>query len=45
MGQFDVMVDGQSIASRKGGLLASLINRPFPDKEEVIASIAAAIPK
>jgi hypothetical protein len=43
-GQFEVLVNGQTVASRKGGLVAKLINRPWPDEEEVIAAIRRAAP-
>jgi hypothetical protein len=43
-GQFEVLVNGQTVASRKGGLVAKLLKRPWPDEEEVIAAIRRAAP-
>lgn len=42
-GQFDIMVNGRSIASRKGGLVAKILNRPWPDEGEVVAAVRAAV--
>jgi hypothetical protein len=41
-GQFEVLVNGRMVASRKGGLIAKLVNRPWPDEEDVIAAIRSA---
>jgi hypothetical protein len=41
-GQFDVIVNGRSVASRKGGLLAKVLNRPWPSGEDVVAAVRAA---
>ena len=42
-GQFEVLVNGRSVASRKGGLLAKLMNRPWPDGDDVVAAVRLAI--
>ena len=44
-GEFDILVDGQSVASRKGGLIAKLLGRPWPDEDEVLEAIRAAVQK
>ena len=44
LGQFDVLVDGRVVASRKGGLLAKLVRRPFPDDDEILDAVRAALP-
>ena len=38
-GQFEILADGQVVASRKGGLLALLLRRPFPEPEQVLESL------
>ena len=40
-GQFDVVVDGQTVISRKGGLLAMLFKKPWPEVGEVVAAVKA----
>jgi len=42
-GQFDVIVNGRVVASRKGGLIAKLVNRPFPSGESVVAAVREAL--
>jgi hypothetical protein len=44
-GQFDVMVDGQVVVSRKGGLLAKLLSKPWPQGDEVVRAVRAALPR
>jgi hypothetical protein len=44
-GQFDVVVDGRVVASRKGGLIAKLLNRPWPTGDEVVAAVREASPR
>ena len=39
MGQFDVVVDGVTIASKKTGLLTKLLGGGWPDPDEVVAAI------
>ena len=41
-GQFDILVDGRPVVSRKGGLLAKLLRKPWPDPEHVVAAVRAA---
>lgn len=41
LGQFDVVVDGQTIASRGGNVFTKLIGGGWPDPEDVIAKIEA----
>jgi hypothetical protein len=42
-GQFDVVVDGRVVASRRGGLIAKLVNRPFPSGESVVEAVRTAL--
>ena len=42
-GQFDVMVNGRTVASRKGGLIAKLVKRPFPPVDDVVAAVRDAL--
>lgn len=44
LGQFDVLVDGRVVASRKGGLLAKLVRRPFPDDDDILDAVRSALP-
>jgi hypothetical protein len=37
------MVDGRSIVSRKGGLIAKLVGRPWPEADAVLAAVRAAL--
>ena len=41
-GTFEVRVDGRVVAERKGGLIAKLLARPYPEPGDVIAAIRAA---
>jgi hypothetical protein len=41
-GQFDVLVDGRSVVTRKGGLWAKLTGRPWPDPDEVVQAVRQA---
>ena len=41
LGQFDVIVDGQVVASRGGGMLTKLLGGGFPDPDDVVAKIGA----
>jgi len=41
-GQFDVAVDGKTVVSRKGGLIALLSRKPWPSESAVVAAIQAA---
>ncbi len=42
-GQFDIVVDGRPVVSRKGGLLAKLLGRPWPSDEDVLTAVRKAI--
>jgi hypothetical protein len=42
-GQFDVVVNGRQVASRKGGLIAKLLSRPWPTGDEVVAAVRDAL--
>ena len=44
-GQFEVRVGGRTVVSRKGGLIAKLTGRPFPDDEDVLSAVRAALGK
>jgi len=41
-GQFDVVVNGQTVVSRKGGLWAKLTSKPWPDVSGVVAAVRDA---
>ena len=41
LGQFDVVVDGQVVASRTGGLWKRVLGGGWPDPHDVIARIEA----
>ena len=41
-GQFDIVVDGRSVVSRKGGLLAKVLGRPWPSPEHVLTAVREA---
>jgi len=41
-GQFEIRVDGRTVVSRKGGLLARLLGKPWPADEDVVESVRAA---
>ncbi len=43
-GQFDVLVDGRMVATRKGGLLAKLLKKPWPTTEDVVTAVRDATP-
>jgi hypothetical protein len=42
-GQFEVQVGGRSVVSRKGGLIAKLTGRPWPDDEDVLSAVRGAL--
>ncbi|MFQ5738622.1 MAG: hypothetical protein ACE5JX_06380 [Acidobacteriota bacterium] len=42
-GQFDIIVDGRPVVSRKGGLLAKLLGRPWPNAEAVVTAVREAM--
>ncbi len=41
-GQFEIRVDGRTVVSRKGGLLAKLLGRPWPTDEDVLNAVRGA---
>ena len=41
-GQFEIIVDGRTVVSRKGGLIAMLVGRPWPSEDEVVEAVRAA---
>ena len=41
LGQFDVVVDGEVVASRGGSMLKKVFGGGWPDPDEVIAKIEA----
>ncbi len=41
-GQFDVLVGGRVVATRKGGLIAKFTKRPWPDPDQVVAAVREA---
>ena len=43
LGQFDIVVAGRRVVSRKGGLLAKLLGRPWPSNEEVLTVVRAGM--
>ena len=43
LGQFDVVVDGETIASRGGNVLTRALGGGWPDPEAVIAKIEAML--
>ena len=42
-GQFDILVDGRLVVSRKGGLIAKFTGKPWPDRDEVVDAVGAAL--
>jgi hypothetical protein len=43
LGQFDVVVDGEVVASRNGGMMKRLLGGGWPDPAEVVAKVAAKL--
>lgn len=43
LGQFDVLVDGEVVASRGGGMLKRVLGGGWPDPEQVVAAIEARL--
>ncbi len=43
MGQFEVQVGGRTVISRKGGLIAKFIGRPWPSDEQVLSAVRDAL--
>jgi len=44
-GQFDVLVDDQVVVSRKGGLIAKVVQRPWPTEEAIVDAVQTALAK
>ena len=44
-GQFDVIVDGETIASRGGNMLTRLFDAGWPDPEDVLAAVEQRLAK
>jgi len=42
-GQFDILVDGRPVVSRKGGLIAKFTGKPWPDQEDVVRVVRSAL--
>lgn len=42
-GQFDIVIDGRTVVSRKGGLLAKLLGRPWPAEDDVVSAVRKAM--
>jgi len=42
-GTFEVHVDGELVAKRKGGLIALATRRPWPDTEALVADVVRAL--
>lgn len=42
-GQFEIAVDGRIVVSRKGGLLAKILGRPWPGDDEVLSAVRGAL--
>jgi hypothetical protein len=43
LGQFDVVVNGRTVLYRKGGLVARIVNRPWPSEDDVVSAVSAAL--
>lgn len=41
-GQFDVLVGDRVVVSRKGGLIAKLTRKPWPEVDDVVEAVRAA---
>jgi hypothetical protein len=41
-GQFDILVNGKTVVSRKGGLLAMIFRKPWPEINDVVRAVEAA---
>lgn len=44
-GQYDVMVDGQVVASREGGILTRLMGGGWPEPSDVLSAIEKRVAK
>jgi len=36
-------VNGRTVVSRKGGVIAKLVSRPWPSADEVVAAVKTAL--
>jgi len=43
LGQFEISVNGQLVVSRKGGLVAKLVGRSWPEDSEVLTAVRDAL--
>lgn len=43
-GQFDILVDGRVVVTRKGGLIAKFLRKPWPSEDDVVAAVRDAVP-
>lgn len=43
IGQFDVMVNDQTVVSRKGGLIAKLTGKPWPEHDHVVEAVKSQL--
>lgn len=43
MAQFEVFVDGASVAKREGSWLSQLGGHGWPEEDDMVASVAAAL--
>ena len=43
-GQFDVLADGELIASRRGNILVRAVGGGFPSADDVIAALRPRLP-
>jgi hypothetical protein len=43
MGQFEVVVNGKVVVERKGGLIAKLVGRPWPETDAVVDAVRKAL--
>ncbi len=41
-GQFEIQVGGRTVLSRKGGLIAKFMRKPWPSPESVLAAVRGA---
>ena len=42
-GQFDVQVDGRTVFTRKGGLVAKLLRKPWPEPAGAVSAVRMAL--
>ncbi len=42
-GQFEILVNGRTVVSRKGGLVAKLLGRPWPSGDDVLTAVRAGM--